>query len=360
MKVADEVWVATALLHRERPESRSFRVGEVKARAAQEGLHSPLRPGVQIHASLHCVANKAPNPGAYRMLFATSDGGRRLFRRGDEAHPARRGKVVPNAEDLPPEYRGLLDWYATVYDAVPATDEGQGLPALSELEVAVRAETERDLLDSQNLLVRILNTYLEGFRRLKTYVITEERDKNVLMLALITRSFNSARCGYELARRGYYQQAIALARMIDEDWLTAYDVAFNQATRDALWERRRPNRTFKVIAQDISRDDAAWWDDLYGPTSEVTHPRGQSLAMQFEKGWVRLGPIYDRDLALGSLAALIGAADRMLPIFNGGFALGLNDPIERLDIDIKAWLAWAKSETPVAEGMSIDPPDDRT
>jgi len=177
------------------------------------------------------------------------------------------------------------------------------------------------------------------------------------MLALVTRSFNSANCGYELARRGYYQQAIALARMIDEDWLTSYDVAFNQSTQDALWNQSRPNRAFKSIAQDISKDDGAWWDDLYGTTSEISHPRGLSLVMQFEKGWVRLGPIYDRDLALGSLASLIGAADRMLAVLNGVFNLGLDGAIGRLDTDIKAWLTWAKTESPVAEGLSLDPPD---
>ncbi len=62
VKVADEVWIATALLHREHPERDSFQVGEIVDRAVHEKLREPLRPGVQIHASVHCVANNDGEP----------------------------------------------------------------------------------------------------------------------------------------------------------------------------------------------------------------------------------------------------------------------------------------------------------
>src|SRR3974390_2636133 len=102
VKVADEVWIATALLHREHPRRTSFSVEEIVNRAAQEGLVRPQRPGVYVHAVQHCVANRPPNPGRYRMLFETSDGRRRLYRRGDPYHPAREGaKVTPSPEELP-------------------------------------------------------------------------------------------------------------------------------------------------------------------------------------------------------------------------------------------------------------------
>jgi len=45
-KVADEVWVATALLHRAHPEAADFTVEEIVERARKEGLHKPLRRGV--------------------------------------------------------------------------------------------------------------------------------------------------------------------------------------------------------------------------------------------------------------------------------------------------------------------------
>ncbi|HKU25160.1 MAG TPA: hypothetical protein VJQ54_06780 [Candidatus Sulfotelmatobacter sp.] len=113
LKVADEVWVATALLHREHPERSDFAVEEIVERAKREALSGgALRPGVYVHAVQHCVANRPPNPGRYRMLFETAPGRRRLYRSGDAYDPAREGgKMTPALEDLPFGYSGLLDWY---------------------------------------------------------------------------------------------------------------------------------------------------------------------------------------------------------------------------------------------------------
>ncbi len=81
-------------------------------RAAEEAGKHPLRPGVYVHIVQHCVANRPPNPGRYRMLFETAPGRRRLFRSGDAYHPAREGaKTIPTREDIPSEYAGLFDWY---------------------------------------------------------------------------------------------------------------------------------------------------------------------------------------------------------------------------------------------------------
>jgi hypothetical protein len=112
IKVADEAWIATALLHREHPDQPDFAIDEIVARARQESVATPLRPGVYIHVVQHCVANRPPNPGRYRMLFESGPGRRRLFRKGDPYDPAREGsKVTPSPHELPEGYRGLLDWY---------------------------------------------------------------------------------------------------------------------------------------------------------------------------------------------------------------------------------------------------------
>ncbi len=112
VKVADEVWIATALLHRENPERPDFAVDEIVDRAKREGLSKQFRKSVYVHAIQHCVANRAPNSGRYRMLVETAPGRRRLFRQGDSYHPQREGsKTTPEREDLPEERRNLLDWY---------------------------------------------------------------------------------------------------------------------------------------------------------------------------------------------------------------------------------------------------------
>ena len=112
VKVADEVWIATALLQKENPTQADFTVDEIVTRARQEALTASLRPGVYLHAQMHCVANRAPNPGRYRMLVETSKGRRRLFRPDDRYDTRRAGsKTVPAREDLPEKYRPLLNWY---------------------------------------------------------------------------------------------------------------------------------------------------------------------------------------------------------------------------------------------------------
>lgn len=113
IKVADEVWIATALLHRENPELSDFSIEEIVERARKQGLHEPLRPGVYVHVVQHCVANRPPKPGRYRMLYETSEGRRRLFHTGDDSHPDREGgKTSPQREDLPEGYGDLLNWYS--------------------------------------------------------------------------------------------------------------------------------------------------------------------------------------------------------------------------------------------------------
>ena len=91
---------------------------------------SRLRPGVKVHAYLHCVANKPPNPGRYRMLFETVGGRRRLVRPGDLCHPLRAaGKGTPKRHEIPVGYRDLIDWYVREY-AVGSPDDAED-PVLS-------------------------------------------------------------------------------------------------------------------------------------------------------------------------------------------------------------------------------------
>ena len=116
VKIADEVWIATALLHREQPDRRDFTTGEIIERARREAVTGELRPGVRVYVLLHCVANYPPNPARYRVLFATGKHTRRLFRRGDAYNDARRdSSFVPERSAIPARYHALLDWYASDY-----------------------------------------------------------------------------------------------------------------------------------------------------------------------------------------------------------------------------------------------------
>jgi AbrB family looped-hinge helix DNA binding protein len=114
--IADSVWLATALLHRENSLASDFSVQEIIEKSLAARLVENYRPGLSVYCSKHCVANKSPNPVRDRILLETSRGRRRLFRTGDPFHPGRQnGKVRPDKKDLPPEYQSLVDWYETDY-----------------------------------------------------------------------------------------------------------------------------------------------------------------------------------------------------------------------------------------------------
>lgn len=112
--VADEAWLATALLHREHPDAEDFSLDDIRDRARRE-FHDN-RPGVWQHIVSHCVASNRPNPAQYRMLHGSARGRRRLYRTGDPVHPERRGKMYPEKRDIPERYHKLLDWYVSDYN----------------------------------------------------------------------------------------------------------------------------------------------------------------------------------------------------------------------------------------------------
>jgi hypothetical protein len=115
IRVADEAWIGLALLQREHPEKESFTAREILDRVKTEGATSELRPGVQVHIYLHNVANVEPNSARYRMFWKLPNDTYRLIRAGDHSHPSRKGKTKPERDELPDQYRYLLDWYEQKY-----------------------------------------------------------------------------------------------------------------------------------------------------------------------------------------------------------------------------------------------------
>ena len=145
-KVADEVWVAAALLHHKHPERADFAIDEIMQCAAQEAYGEPLRPGVYVHIVQHSVANRPPNPGRYRMLYETAPGRRRLFRKGDSYHPAREGaKITPEIEDVPSEHNDLIAWYRNWSATTPGkTGASDPLRIMREISKGLWAEENPD------------------------------------------------------------------------------------------------------------------------------------------------------------------------------------------------------------------------
>lgn len=132
MKLADQCWVALALLHREKPEKASFTAVDIASRLQAGGMHPEFKASsVQAHIYQHLVANRPRQTGGYRMFYRLSDGTFRLFRQGDDADPSRRGKVTPIPSHLPDCYLPLLDWYEQEYSQPAGSREAEEDPLLS-------------------------------------------------------------------------------------------------------------------------------------------------------------------------------------------------------------------------------------
>jgi hypothetical protein len=119
IRVADEAWLALALLQYEHPDRISFSAKEILDRVKAERANPELRPGVQVHIYMHNVANAEPNSAKYRMFYKLGDDTYRLYRPLDAAHPARKGKMIPERDELPEKYHYLLDWYEREYSRKP-------------------------------------------------------------------------------------------------------------------------------------------------------------------------------------------------------------------------------------------------
>ena len=117
IKVADEVWIGCALLHKENPQEVAFSNSQVTKRIEQENIYGSIRPGIQVHISTHCVANTPAQPNKCRMLYRLPDGRKRLFKETDDFDGSRQnGKTTPNTEDIPQKYIFLIDWYVGEYN----------------------------------------------------------------------------------------------------------------------------------------------------------------------------------------------------------------------------------------------------
>jgi hypothetical protein len=144
MTLADSVWLATALLHRENSRALDFSGREIIEKATGEKLVKGFRPGLQVFVSKHCVANKSPNPLRHRILLETTRGRRRLFKQGDPFHPDREGgKIRPDRTELPAEYQPLVDWYDEIYSksspypaSAPKPDGMDALPHIPQSPIA--------------------------------------------------------------------------------------------------------------------------------------------------------------------------------------------------------------------------------
>lgn len=130
MSTAIAIWIATALLHIQNKGRDSFHTNEIADMVRNEGLVDTSPNTIMSHITVHCVANTKPWPNTHRKLFRISPGWYRLYKDGDEYHPARRnGQSIPPIDVIPNEYRKVVEWYNLKYNigVKPKKVESSGL-----------------------------------------------------------------------------------------------------------------------------------------------------------------------------------------------------------------------------------------
>ncbi len=120
--LADEVFLVVADLHRNNPSTRDFSVREILEHAHALALAEERRSGFAIHVRQHCVANLPPNPGKYRILFASGKARRRLLNPNDPVAPGRTGKIFPGLAEIDPRYAEVVEWARKRFEDLRADD----------------------------------------------------------------------------------------------------------------------------------------------------------------------------------------------------------------------------------------------
>lgn len=135
IKASEEVWVVTALLHREHPKREDFSIEEILEAVKERNISGRLRPSIYSQIVQHCVANRPASPSRLCYLAETRPGRRALHRYPRARHFSRlSGKSAPSPGDIPPRYSHLLRWYRDEYNVMtPTRIKEDGILALSGL-----------------------------------------------------------------------------------------------------------------------------------------------------------------------------------------------------------------------------------
>ena len=116
VSTGNAVWIATALLHYENKDREAFQNKEIFQKVIDLNLLRSSETTLWVHISSQCVANRKAQPNTHRKLYRIRTGWYRLYRIGDPYDETRHnGRIEPLPEEIPLEFRQLIDWYHDEY-----------------------------------------------------------------------------------------------------------------------------------------------------------------------------------------------------------------------------------------------------
>ena len=157
------VWLATAILHRDNPQSDAFSAKEIFNKVKQLDLLSVSDSTINMHITSHCVASGKESPDRHRKLTRVRPGWYRLFREGDSFHETRStGQTVPLAEMLPLRFKDVIDWYHREYN-VTTVSKSLTEPITSEIERQMVGELYLIEIGEDNT-IKLPDSFVKDFK----------------------------------------------------------------------------------------------------------------------------------------------------------------------------------------------------
>jgi len=198
----------------------------------------------------------------------------------------------------------------------------QTWPSWLELEAEVKSQTTSRHTEELAIIENLLDVFWAGFVGMSSFADPGQGSRlDVAWMLLAVRSFDSLACAYDLLQRGYYGQAMALARSIDEDWLTSKDCAKSAETLAALLDDAENQQQRMPSYADMARRldapyNKKWWDSTYGWNSRFAHARCLALRQLLHPAMIgaRVGSYYDSDAFLISCYLLVTSAIRVAQV----------------------------------------------
>ena len=181
------------------------------------------------------------------------------------------------------------------------------------------AETQVLTLADHANEIALLDRVLEHFLRLDVLSGQKfESQAQRLILTLGVRSFNSLRCARDALLRGYYVQAMTLARAALEDWVTCLYVRKYPDEAQRWYETDRPPSLGGMRRKLNHQELDATIKEAYDVLSKFSHPSFRSVAASVDQTpgntFLRLGGKYDAENFTGTIYAVIVEAMRMLRV----------------------------------------------
>jgi hypothetical protein len=167
---------------------------------------------------------------------------------------------------------------------------------ISIYERKILTDTVKQHSKEFELMASMLNIYINGFNLIGNYTL-EENEANWVLLLLITRSFHSLRCSIELMKKGYYAQAMALIRMVTENYFICGNCKNDKTIVDAIIHNKpnRPNGKtkfdFKTLATNMG--SSFFYENHYAFECEFGHCSALSVRILTENGELKVIPSYN-------------------------------------------------------------------